>query len=625
MEASEIREHLSRVLYDFFREEQSPEEQRSWEGTVIYLQKLLKNALPDDMGVALEYCIPGKDLRADCVLTGKDCQGKLHAVIIEMKGWGEAEKRMTPGMVRTFLVDRRQEVFHPSNQVGWYADLLESNQTVVWREEVGVHPCALLYNCVSKDVINDDAYSEYTSKAPAFCKGDEKEFLGFVRRFIHTGDGGEALRLIDGSRREISNKLSDAITTMIDDRDFFPLSTQQRTALESIARAVEYQEENGGKLVLAVLGGPGTGKSVIAIRALCKLLKRSRDKELNQQIRYLTKTRPPRAMINNTLKDAGADSLAEFISYPGYGVLNGGVHVSLVDEAHRLDGRRADQVDLIVENSDISIFFIDPRQMVSVADIGSLDHIRAIARKHHTLFREPPYPLTVDFRVSITSSIENLLQYPGSANVPLPPQEEYDFRVFDDPMEMHRELMAHDNRVEKNRVEKARMVAGYTRKWVSRLGADKMDWVLEEMPEFRFKWNMDEANEDINWATRQGLDRIGCIHSCQGMEFDYIGVIISRDITVSEGGVLEFHPEMHSSDDPALMNYCKPLTSMTEQDAARITEILRNTYFVLLTRGIKGCYVYVEGNRNDPAVKRMTDYLKAFESNRRKALASEEL
>ena len=610
---SEIKELLFKKLLNYFHEERSIQEQASWEGTVIFLQGLFREAgLPEDMGVALEYNIPGKDLRVDCILTGKDSGGKLHAVLIEMKGWVKAELCPAPGRVRTYLAGAKRDEPHPSLQVAWYAQLLESNQSAVWEGQVEIHPCALLYNCTADKVIHSPVYSEYTSQAPAFCKGEVSGFLEYIRKFINTGDEGEALRMIDGGRRELSNKLSDAITAMLEDKDFFPLSPEQQLAVESIIRAVEYQEEKRNKIVLVVQGGPGTGKSVIAIRALCTLLQRTKNNGTNQQIRYITKTRPPRALIKNTLIDAHIEALSANISYPSYGVFNGGVHVALVDEAHRLDGSRTDQVDLIVRNSDVSVFFTDPRQVVSVADIGTMEHIRAIAVKYKAIVK-PPYPLSVNFRVAITPSIESLLQYPGSVRVPLPSREEYDFRVYDDPMEMYKDLKGHETEG-----KKSRMVAGYTRLWKSLNFPDEMDWTLAEKPEFQFQWNMDEATEENNWATRQGLDRIGCIHSCQGMEFDYIGVIISKDISLSERGVLEFHPEMHAAKDPALRNFCRPLSEMSTEDAKRISEILRNTYFVLLTRGIKGCYVYVEGERNDPRVIRMMGYLRKFEQNRRK-------
>ena len=516
-DATEIRDYLARVIGDFFQEECSDEEKKSWIGTVNLFKKLFSNGvLPSDAGIALEYNIPRMNNRVDCIITGKDEKGHSHAVLIELKGWKIVEKTRRPGKVRTLLLGKMRDEDHPSMQVKWYNDTLSTTQTYVWSGNVSLHPCAFLYNCETQKVINDPIYAKYTSAAKAFCKGEEKEFIDYITPYIKNGDRGKALEEIDSSRREISNRLADAITEMRKGNAIFPLSPEQESYVESILNSVKYQEENRGKILLVIEGGPGTGKSVIAIRALIDLILQYKRNGTEKEVRYFTKTRPPKSMINNTLSDANIEGLSSYLDYPSRGTLKKGIHVSLVDEAHRLDGSKEDQLDMIVRNSDVSVFFTDQRQIISVNDIGTLENIRKAATKYKALMPEP-YKLSINFRVSITESIEHLLQYPGSRDIPLPPQNEYDFRVFDDPVEMYQTLKKHGH--------KSRMVAGYTRRWISRYGADIPDWTLEESPKFRFKWNNYEDSDDTNWATRQGLDQIGCIHSCQGMEFDYIGVI----------------------------------------------------------------------------------------------------
>ena len=610
MSAADIRDALEHKISEYFGQAPSDEEKRSWEGTVSVLQTLFRDSgLPGDMGVALEYNLPTRNERVDCILTGKDAEDQAHAVLVEMKGWGSATARQAPGKVITRLQGEDREVSHPSKQVKWYADSLSTTQKAVWEGSVMIHPCALLHNCVSRDVIHAPAYSVYTEAAPAFCRGEEREFLDFVRGFIRTGDNGQALTDIDTSRRDLSNTLAEALRALMGRKEFFPLSDEQTACVENIENAVEYQEANGGKIVLVVTGNPGTGKSLVAMKSLFSLSLRTD----GRNYKYITKTRAPKAFITNTLNDAHLDNLDTYLSYSGNRALyRSPIHAALVDEAHRLDGSAFNQVDEIVRISDVSVFFMDPRQVVSVADIGTMDNITACARAHQAILRQ--YQLTVNFRVSVTASIEHLLQYPGSEAVPLPPIEEYDFRIFDDAMEMYGALQ---KREQEGR--SARMVAGYTRRWQSRDGRNVMDWTLAECPAFRFQWNMIETDNEHNWATRQGLDRIGCIHSCQGMEFDYVGVIISHDISVGEDGTLEFHPEKHAADDTAIgRDNCRPLAELTPRMAAKIPELLRNTYFVLLTRGMKGCYVYIEGRADDPAVRRTREYFKRFEKTRRK-------
>ena len=615
-DASEITDYLSRVISHFFQEECSDEEKASWIGTIHLFQKLFSDGvLPMDAGLALEYNIPRMNNRVDCIITGKDEKGHPHAILVELKGWKIVEKTHRPGKVRTWLLGKMRDEDHPSMQVKWYFDTLSTTQTYVWSGNVSLHPCAFLYNCETQDVINDPSYKKYTSAAPAFCKGEDKVFISFIKQFIKTGDSGKALEEIDNSRREVSNRLVDAITAMRNGNEFFPLSPEQESYVERIINAVDYQEKKHLKIILVIEGGPGTGKSVIAFKTLCDLILRTKQAGTGQDVRYFTKTRPPKSMINNSLTDANIEGLSSYLAYPSRGALKQGIHVSLVDEAHRLDGSKEDQLDLIVRNSDVSVFFTDQRQIVSVDDIGTLENIHETAKRYNAKMPDP-YKLSINFRVSITESIEHLLQYPGSRDIPLPPQDEYDFRVFDDPVEMYQTLKKHD--VDG---QKSRMVAGYTRIWQSKFGKNIFDWTLEESPNFRFKWNIFEDDDDSNWATRQGLERIGCIHSCQGMEFDYIGVIISKDISIGENGVLEFHPEYHSNDDIAIKKEnCIPISEMNADQARLIPELLRNAYFVLLTRGMKGCYVYIEGSEADSGVMRMRDYFKRFEANRRTSL-----
>ena len=619
-----IKAYLADTIRDYFGTESSEEEKRSWEGTISRFQQLFGGGvLPGDAGIVLEYNLPITDNRVDVILTGKDDGGKNQAVLVEMKGWVKAEKTDMKRTVRTRLLQRDVFISHPSYQVLWYEAVLKDNMEAVQNGTVEVHPCAYLYNCQSRDVLYDPFYRKLTAAAPAFCLGEDQEFVKHVKQFITRGDGGETIGLIENSRQVMSKTLIDAIAARLNDEEYFRLSPEQNSGCERIKRAIAFAEENNRKFSLVLQGGPGTGKSAIAINVAFDLLKQYQGTAHSGKIRYLTKTIPPRALIQDALAGKSGNSSADdelvtaaidLAKSPTWGVLGRGLHVALVDEAHRLTvDRSGNQLERIIDKTDIAVFFVDERQIVSVADIGTTQNIEATAKRRNSKYY-PLEGLKSSFRTSITRSIEFLMQYPDSVNVPLPPNSVYDFRVFDDPMEMFQQLKAHDNAG-----KKSRMVAGYTRRWSSRDIANAIDWTLAEDQRFRFQWNMDGDN----WATRQGIERIGCIHTCQGMEFDYVGVIISKDITVSPSGELEFHPENHADDDPALKGYCKPLGAMSPQDRRRISEILRNTYFVLLTRAMKGCYVYVEGDRSDPDVRRMIEYVKKFEANRRKPRENE--
>lgn len=252
----------------------------------------------------------------------------------------------------------------------------------------------------------------------------------------------------------------------------------------------------------------------------------------------------------------------------------------------------------------MSVFFIDDDQRVTTKDIGTIDAIEDAAKEVDKEAAESgggvivyggkesekdsdDFVLRSEFRCNGSDGylafLNDVLDIGKTANWSL--EGDYDFKVFDTAQEMKEALL------EKNKRNKARMVAGYDWKWVSKHDSQKQDIVLPGG--FSAQWNMENNGP---WAIDpNSFDQVGCIHTCQGLDFDYIGVIIGPDLCYREGKVITNPKKIAVSDRSSGIRSCK--------DPVLADKLIRNTYKVLMSRGMKGCYVYCV----DPALR---DYLK---------------
>lgn len=621
-----LADALEAKIFEEIGSETSTEEKRSWISSIDALKRLFSNAsIPSDCGISLEYNLPHTNNRIDCIVSGINEQNILQAVIIEMKGWRSALLTDMKEIVQTRL-GKKDEcnpsgmkfTSHPSSQALWYADYLYDFKEIVQDGKLQAVPCAYLYNCESNDVIHNDFYNDVTSVAPPFCKNEETDLLKFINTRITKGDKCEAIQRLEESRIRASKRLVDSIESMCTGTEFFRLSPQQKEAITRIKRAIQWQEANlDKKVVIVVPGGPGTGKSVIAINLVFQLITEATKKNQETSVKYVTKTRAPRALLHDVMVDSKPTRKILGSVLSGADVRN--LHVAVIDEAHKLAlGRSGNQLDKIIANNDIIVMFQDEKQRVSVQDVGTLENIRKYANKNNAVFTIME-PLETQFRCGITSWVEYALQYPEAKTINLPSERDFDFRIYDTPGELYEDIQKIDSAE-----NPARVVAGYTREWISRKAdhtADT-DWFLKKADGavIKAQWNMmdtkdiNKASEKTdNWITQQSAEKIGCIHTCQGMEAAYVGVIVGKDIQLGADGRIEFHPECHAMDDPVGIpaRLCKPMEQLNLESQALVTELLRNTYYVLMSRGMKGCFLYFEDEK-------LRDYFKKLSAKRMK-------
>jgi DUF2075 family protein len=561
----------------------------SWKNSMGYMHRVLVDPeIPDDAGVAIEFNIPQTSKRIDFILTGLNAERRRTAVVVELKQWERAEATEKDAIVRTFVGGSNREVNHPSYQAWSYAALLEDFNEAVRAEPILLKPCAYLHNCVTPSTIKNPFYEEHTDKAPAFLKEDAAKLRDFIRMYVKHGDSGEAMYRIAEGKIRPSKNLADSLKSMLSGNREFLMIDDQKLVYET-ALQLARQSRSSDKNVLIVDGGPGTGKSVVAINLLVELTQREK------VVQYVTKNAAPRAVYESKLTGAMTKSRISnlFTGSGSYTETTPNTFDALiVDEAHRLNAKSGmfqnlgeNQIKELVNSAKFSVFFIDEDQRVTFKDIGTKEEIRKWAAECGARVQE--MELRSQFRCNGSDGylawVDNVLQIRETAN-PTLKGVDYEFKVCDSPQEL-RELVLKRNKVS----NKARMVAGYCWNWVSRGKSGVMDIVMPEH-DFSARWNL--AEDGNLWILKpESVSEVGCIHTCQGLELDYIGVILGSDLVV-RNGVFQAVPEARAKTDASIKGYKTMLKEDPEEARGKADKIIKNTYRTLMTRGQKGCFVY---------------------------------
>ena len=489
--------------------------------------------------------------------------------------------------MRTYLGGAQRDQPHPSYQAWSYAYHLSTFNEYVYSNDLQIAACAYLHNCKSKEIVGDQRYQSDTNKAPVFIKGEIDPLRELIKTRIDQGVGEEMLKRVDASPIRPSKQLAEAVGSMLEGLEEFVLLDDQKTVLEKIvSTATEAMVDQ--KQVIIVKGGPGTGKSVISINALARL------SSLRMNARYITPNAAPRTVFESKLKSVMSNGVIHdlFSGSGSYvGVKEDSFDVLIVDEAHRLKLRTqyakggVNQIKEIIEAARTSVFFIDEAQKVTWKDIGEINSIEQFAAESGAQVQY--LELTSQFRCSGSDDymvwLDNALGVKSDNESYFSP-ERFDFRIVDGPTELHNLIK------EKNQENnKSRVVAGYCWDWVSRKNPNELDI---KFPEFGFaaEWNLDRVNQA--WIIHpDSVKEVGCIHTCQGLELDYVGVIVGPDL-VFEAGELIAIPEARAKTDKSLHGYKKEMKENPVLASQKADEIIRNTYRTLMSRGMKGCYVY---------------------------------
>ncbi|MCA0239332.1 MAG: DUF2075 domain-containing protein [Proteobacteria bacterium] len=565
-------------------------EMHAWKHSLLEMAKVLQDEeIPPSAGVGIEYQLPQTAKRIDFVITGEDAQARPSVIIVELKQWSESRHSDKDAIVWARRGGRAAETEgpHPSYQAWSYAALLQDFNAAVQDGQMALQPCAYLHNHPRDGEIDHPAYRDHIERAPLFLRRERAKLQAFIRQHVRHGDRKGTLYAIENGRIRPSKMLADSVAGLLQGKPEFVLIDDQKVVFETILQMDQRAEQR--KQVVIVQGGPGTGKSVLAVNLVGALLARGRN------VRYVSKNAAPRAVYEAKLTGKFTKSRISNL-FSGSGVF---VNVEpdvydtlIVDEAHRLNEKSGlyrnlgdNQVKELIRAARCTAFFVDEDQRVTLLDIGSVDQLRDQASAAGAEVTE--LQLSSQFRCNGSDGylawLDDVLAIRSTANTTLDTRA-FDFRVFDNPAELHA-LVELKNRAN----NRSRMVAGYCWAWSSKRDPDAWDI---ELPGFgyRRRWNLDK--DGSLWIVAPGsVDQVGCIHTCQGLELDYVGVIIGPDLVYRDGRV-QTDATQRASSDQSVKGIKRMLRDHPANAKALADRVVKNTYRTLMTRGMKGCYVY---------------------------------
>lgn len=585
----------------------------SWQNSLSRVRDLLEIGKIHDTFVALEYEVPYNQSRLDCLLFGKGTNNISNVVLIELKQWSDVKALAEEGnFVETYTGGRERVVPHPSQQVKGYHYYMQG-----FVEEFEKEPTLTLYSCAychnysrtDGKGLHHPVYKELIAEFPLFTKDDTKLLGAKIRELLEKGAGFEIFNRFMQSRLHPSKKLLENVHKIIKNDVVFSLLNEQLVAKNLIWARLRMAEKKKEKSVIIVHGGPGTGKSVIALNVLAEAALRKKN------VLYGCKSKPFTSGLQKLVGRGGEVMFSNLFRFIPSRTKENEFDILLIDEAHRIEKTsnhqytkpedRTDmpQTEQLVRCSKTTVFFIDDRQNVRSSEVGSTALIKEAALKYGAGIHE--VTLETQYRCMGSNDyllwLESVLGY-SEENRVFRKDDMFDFRIFSSPQEIMEIL----KEKEAEKPNSARMVAGFCWPWSSK--TDENGELVKDVRigEFAMPWETHDKITSIpkgyvrwyEWAYRtEGIKQVGCIYTAQGFEFDYIGVIIGNDLCVNKS-TGKIGADISATKDP-----------MLKRSPDNFEKHIKNIYRTLLTRGMKGCYVYFTDKETEEYFReRMENY-----------------
>lgn len=588
-----ITDIMQQTFEGFFGRRPGTSEVGSWQNSLSRVRDLIELAGLKDNMIALEYEVPYNQNRIDCLIFGVGDDSAHNVVLIELKQWS----RVTPledegNFVETYTGGSERVVPHPSQQVKGYHHYLTGFISAFEEPKpLILFSCAYCHNYERQD--NDGIfapfYREIISEFPVYAKSDVRSLAEKIRGLLAAGNGFEIFNRFMRSPVRPSKKLLDNVARVVKNEAVFSLLNEQITAKNLIWARVRRAKT---KSVVIVHGGPGTGKSVIAVNLLAEAAAQGK------KVLYGCKSKPFTEGLKALVGSDASLLFSNLYRFIPSRTKENEFDLLLIDEAHRIEKtsnfqytKRVDQTDMpqveqLIRCAKTSVFFIDDKQNVRSREIGSSALIQEVAKAHKCAVSE--VALETQYRCMGSNDylqwVESVLGFSEQRRM-LSESDVFDFRIMDSPSALYDVLKEKEGQ----KANSARLVAGYCWPWSKtlddsgalikdvRIGDFAMPWethdAIKRPPAGYVKW--------YEWAYKtQGIKQVGCIYTAQGFEFDYIGVIIGDDLRY-DNATDNLKANIEASADPTLKSNPKAFASH-----------VRNIYRVLLTRGMRGCYVY---------------------------------
>jgi DUF2075 family protein len=610
-----IAEKLSDAFFDNFRYQPPQSEVRSWQNSLRAMAQVVQLAALNDHGVVVELQLPLSSRRLDCLFTGHDAGDTSQGVIVELKQWEQAEASNIEECVTVFLGTRLRDVLHPSRQVANYKRYLQDFHTIFSEGSVGLEACSYLHNMTfaPASVLFDTRFGTLLQECPAYTGDRADDLASFLDQQLSRGDGLPVLDGVLKGRYRPHKRLLEHTALVIRHEPAFTLLDEQQVAFNDVLGRVRERQLTTEPTAFLIRGGPGTGKSVIAVNLLAELSGEG----------FATKhATGSKAFTENLRNVVGARAAAQFGYFNGYSNAEPRILDALIcDEAHRIretsNSRYTprsvrsslSQVEELMRAAKVSVFFIDDLQVVRPGEVGSSHLIRDAATRLSIPIIE--HELEAQFRCGGSEAfvgwVENTLDLRTTPYVLLDPGEQFDFDVVDSPMELERLV-----RAKEATGATARLSAGFCWRW----SAPKPDGTLVNdvsVGDWSMPWNAKSGGgrlaagipKENHWASDpRGVDQVGCVYTAQGFEYDYAGVIWGLDLV--------YRPRRGWIGQPEYSHDTIVKRAATK-DPLRFTELVKNTYRVLLTRGLRGCFVYFEDDQTRDFVLSRVEWREEFE------------
>ncbi|MFF1832998.1 DNA/RNA helicase domain-containing protein [Streptomyces sp. NPDC058231] len=570
-------------------------EVRSWERSIPALTGALLDAGLSDVEMLIEYSLPLTSKRADVILAGfHPSTGEPSYVVVELKQWSQAyTEEEDPLLCRIDAYPR--PVLHPIEQVRGYCSYLLSFNGALERAPESVAGVAFLHNATEfgisslREIPEDLQGRMYTAE-------QRGAFLEFLRSRLAPKSGVGAADLLIQGRTRPSKQLMAVAAAEVRDREQFILLDEQRVAYELVLSAVRKAKRSNHKRVVVVTGGPGSGKSVIALSLLGELYRRgdtalhaTGSASFTKTMRKIAGARKPEVQqlfkYFNSFMEAEPNDL----------------DVLICDEAHRLRKTSANrytkaalrserpQVSELIDAARVPVFLLDQHQVVRPGEMGTKEQIKdaAAALGLDCVVVELDSQFRCGGSEAYVKWVANLLGLEGDEPTVWEPDGRVELLTADSPQELEDFLVARREEGGEKKYD-ARMAAGYCWKWTTRITPE-----MSELPRditigaWSRPWNVPGDRSLFGappaplWANDPaGFGQVGCVYTAQGFEYDWSGVIMGPDLVWRTD---QWVVDRTASKDPIF-------TKATPD--AEVSRLIRNTYKVLLTRGMVGTMIY---------------------------------
>jgi len=578
----------------------SPSEVKSWYESLPKFAEILKSSSLKDCLIYLEYSMPGSSARCDILVIGLSGGHTRMGVVVELKQWDGSSITIRDGL-NVYIGN--QAHLHPSEQAFGYRDYL-ADLHPAFADASDVKCCSYLFNLHSSAAgrLRGSPYSKLLDSAPLFCGDENDKLRSFLEANLRYPPDSRFVKEVDEGGFKESKSLRANLAKAIHSEPAWVLLDEQRLTYNEIRRIIQ---DAVGKHLILVNGGPGTGKSVLAIQIMGEAAREGKSVVHVTNSRCFTTVVQSQVMLRQ--HSLWGSSAIKGMFRLSHGFVKGGdeqFDIAVCDEAHRFRKNTTlrwlrspvPQAVQIMNHATVTIVFFDEKQIIRRAESGTLEYFIECAKKAGIPSENihGPIELTNQFRYGgnkeFLNWVDSVLYGSNIEKVQFPPGLDLKvYRTIEELEEFLKQQLASK--------KSARLVAGFCWNWSD----PSPDGSL--VPDIRIKttnglwtrpWNRKaigtfspDSHPYTLWNTKpldKALDEVGCIYSIQGFDFDSVGLIWGEDLVWRNG--FGWVPQPERSFDKDIQYFNSNIRRGGSLD------LLKNTYRVLLSRALSGCGIY---------------------------------